>query len=124
MLQAYSINVDVGADSIVPFNNVIVEKGCAEELTGVGTIELEKAGMYLVLVNGTASASTTVQLVRNGVSLPQAQSTGTALAFSTFVQVQGNNCNCNCRTSPVTLQVQNTTAVTLSDINIVVRKVA
>lgn len=124
MLQAYSINVDVGADSIVPFNNVIVEKGCAEELTGVGTIELEKAGMYLVLVNGTASASTTVQLVRNGVALPQAQSTGTALAFSTFVQVQGNNCNCNCRTSPVTLQVQNTAAVTLSDINIVVRKVA
>ena len=124
MLQAYSINVDVGADSIVPFNNVIVEKGCAEELTGVGTIELEKAGMYLVLVNGTASASTTVQLVRNGVALPQAQSTGTALAFSTFVQVQGNNCNCNCRTSPVTLQVQNTAAVTLPDINIVVRKVA
>lgn len=124
MLQAYSINIDAAADSIVPFNNVIVEKGCSEELTGVGTIELEKAGMYLVLVNGTASASTTVQLVRNGVALPQAQSTGTTLAFSTYIQVQGNNCNCNCRTSPTTLQLQNATAVTLENINIVVQKVA
>lgn len=124
MLQAYSINVDASADGIVPFNNVIVDKGCAEELTGVGTIELEKAGMYLVLVNGTASASTTVQLVRNGVSLPQAQATGTSLAFSTYIQVPGNNSNCNCRTSPVTLQLHNETAVTLPVINIVVRKVA
>ena len=57
MLQAYSVGVDVSADGIIPFNNVIVDKGCAEELTGVGTIELEKAGMYLVLVDGTASAS-------------------------------------------------------------------
>ena len=26
MLQAYSVNVDVAADSIVPFNNVSVDK--------------------------------------------------------------------------------------------------
>lgn len=124
MLQAYSVGVDVSAGGIIPFNNVIVDKGCAENLTGVGTIELEKAGMYLVLVNGTASASTTIQLVRNGVALPQAQATGTSLAFSTFIQVPNNNCNCNCKTSPVTLQVSNETAATFPNVNIVVKKVA
>lgn len=124
MLQAYSIGVDVAANGIVPFNNVVIDKGCAENLTGVGTIELEKAGMYLVLVNGTASASTTIQLVRNGVALPYAQATGTSLMFSAYIQVPNNNCNCNCKTSPVTLQVSNDTAATFSNVNIVVKKVA
>ena len=124
MLQAYSIGVDVAANGIVPFNNVVIDKGCGENLTGVGTIELEKAGMYLVLVNGTASASTTIQLVRNGVALPYAQATGTSLMFSTYIQVPNNNCSCNCKTSPVTLQVSNDTAATFPNINIVVEKVA
>ena len=124
MLQAYSVGVDVSAGGIIPFNNVIVDKGCAENLTGVGTVELEKAGMYLVLVNGTASASTTIQLVRNGVALPYAQATGTSLMFSTYIQVPNNNCNCNCKTSPVTLQVSNDTAATFPNVNIVVEKVA
>ena len=124
MLQVYSINVDVGADSIVPFNNVAVDKGCAEKLTGVGTIELNKAGIYGVHVDGVASVSTTVQLLRNGVALPQAQSTGTTLGFDTFVQVPNNNCGCNCNTSPVTLQLHNLTAATLPNINLVVRKMS
>lgn len=124
MLQAYSLNIDVAADGIVPFNNVSLDKGCAENLTGVGTIELEKAGVYEVTVDGTASVSTTLQLVRNGVDLPQAQATGTSLAFTAFVQVENSNCNCNCRTSPVTLQVRNSTEATLPNVNITVRKIA
>ena len=124
MLQAYSIGVDVAANGIVPFNNVVIDKGCAENLTGVGTIELEKAGMYLVLVDGAASVSTTIQLIRNGVALPQAQATGTSLAFSAFIQVPNNNCNCTCRASPVTLQLKNTTEATFPNVNIVIRKVA
>lgn len=122
MLQAYSINVDVVADSIVPFNNVSVDKGCAEELTGVGTIELEKAGIYVVHVDASVSTATTIQLIRNGVPLPQAQSTGTSLSFTTYVQVEGNNCNCNCRTSPVTIQLHNLTGTVFDNVNIVVRK--
>lgn len=124
MLQAYSIGVDVGADAIVPFNNVAIGKGCAEKLTGVGTIELNKAGVYAVSVDGTVSASTTVQLAMDGVALPQAQSTGTSVSFNTFVQVLANNCNCNCKTAPVTLQVRNSTAATFDNINITVLKFA
>lgn len=124
MFQAYSVNVDVGANSIIPFNNVALDKGCAEKLTGVGTIELNKAGVYKVHVDGTASASTTIQLIRNGVALPQAQSTGTTLGFETFVQVPCGNSCCNCRTAPVTLQVHNLTAATLPNVNIVVEKMS
>lgn len=122
MLQAYSIGVDVGADSIVPFNNVALDKGCAEKIVGAGTIELNKAGVYEVHVDGTASAATTIQLLRNGVLLAQAQSAGTAVSFSTFVQVERNNCACNCCTAPVTIQVHNSTAVTFDNVNITVRK--
>ena len=124
MFQAYSVNVDVGANSIIPFNNVALDKGCAEKLTGVGTIELNKAGVYKVHFDGTASASTTIQLIKNGVALPQAQSTGTTLGFETFVQVPSGNSCCNCRTAPVTLQVHNLTAATLPNVNIVVEKLS
>ena len=95
MLQVYSINQAVSANGVVPFNNVVIDKGCAENLSGVGTIELNKSGVYEVTVDGVASTATTLQLFKNGVALPQAQSTGTTLAFTTFVQVVNNNCNCN-----------------------------
>lgn len=124
MLQVYSINQAVSANGVVPFNNVVIDKGCAENLSGVGTIELNKSGVYEVTVDGVASTSTTLQLFKNGVALPQAQSTGTTLAFTTFVQVVNNNCNCNICSSPVTLQVKNTTETTLTNVNITVDKLA
>lgn len=124
MFQAYSLNIDVAADGIIPFNNVYIDKGNEENLTGVGTIELNKCGVYLVCVNGSASASTTIQLVKNGVDMPQAQATGTALSFTTLVQVGSNNCQCNPCSSPVTLQVKNETAATFNDVNMVVKRVA
>lgn len=124
MLQVYSINQAVSANGVVPFNNVVIDKGCAENLSGVGTIELNKSGVYEVTVDGVASTATTLQLFKNGVALPQAQSTGTTLAFTTFVQVVNNNCNCNICSSPVTLQVKNTTETTLTNVNITVDKLA
>lgn len=124
MLQVYSINQAVSANGVVPFNNVVIDKGCAESLSGVGTIELNKSGVYEVTVDGVASTATTLQLFKNGVALPQAQSTGTTLAFTTFVQVVNNNCNCNICSSPVTLQVKNTTETTLTNVNITVDKLA
>lgn len=124
MLQAYSLNVDVAADGIVPFNNVTVDKGCAEKLSGVGTIELNKAGVYKVHVDGVASVSTSIQLMRNGTPLSQAQSTGTVVGFGTFVQVDKNNCACDCGSSPVTIQLKNSTEATFINVNIVVEKIA
>ena len=93
MFQAYSLNQAVSADGIVPFNNVVIDKGCAENLSGVGTIELNKCGVYKVTVDGVAADSTTLQLLREGVALP-----------------------------PVTLQVKNSTATTLNNVNITVDK--
>lgn len=124
MLQAYSLNVDVVADGNVPFNNVVVDKGCAEKLSGSGSIELNVCGAYKVHVDGVASVSTTIQLIKDGVVLPQAQSTGTTLGFETYVQVDRNNCGCNCCTSPVVIQVKNVTATTFQNVNITVNKIA
>lgn len=124
MFQAYSLNAEVGADAIIPFTNVCVNKGCAENLSGSGSIELNKCGVYAVHVDGAAAASTTIQLIKDGVALPQAQSTGTTLGFETYVQVDRNNCGCNCCTSPVVIQVKNVTATTFPNVNITVNKIA
>ena len=122
MIQAYSTNVTVAADAPVPFNNVSTKKGCTAVLSGTSTIELNKAGVYMVEFDGVAGTATTVQVYRDGVAQPQAQSTGTVLGFTTLVQVDRNNTACCC-TSPVTLKLQNTTAATFDNANVVVTKV-
>lgn len=122
MLEAYSLNVAVGADSAIPLNNITLEKGCTAVLSSPGTIQLNKCGVYMVSVDGTAEAATTVELYKDGVAQPQAQSTGTTPSFVTLVQVDRNNCGCAC-SSPVNLQVINTTATTFTNVNVVVTKV-
>lgn len=122
MLEAYSVNQTVGANAAIPFNNVSIRKGCTATLNGVSTIELNKCGVYMIAFDGTAGASTLVQLYKDGVAQPQAQSTGTTVSFVTLVQVPQNN-NCNCCTSPVTLRVINGTAGTFTNANITITKV-
>lgn len=122
MLEAYSLNQAVGADAAIPFNNVSIQKGCTAKLNGVSTIELNKAGVYMVAFDGTASASTLVQLYKDGVAQPQAQSTGTNVSFVTLVQVPNNN-NCNCASSPTNIRIMNETAGTFTNANITVTKV-
>lgn len=122
MLEAYSLNVAVGANAAIPFNNTSVEKGCTARLSAPATIELNKCGVYMVAFDGVASAATTVQLSKDGVLQPQAQSTGTTVSFVTLVQVPTNN-SCCCCSSPVTLRVLNTVAGTFTNANIVVTKV-
>lgn len=137
MLQAYSTNVDIAANSAVPFNNVVLDKGCAEALSAPATIQLNKRGVYLVEFDGyalgdTAAGVVTFQLYVNGVAQPQAISSFTAVAvtdvypvgFKTFVQVTENNCNCNLLSSPTVLQVRiGDTAVSDAHVNIVVTKI-
>ncbi len=122
MLEAYSLNQAVGADAAIPFNNVSIQKGCTAKLNGVSTIELNKAGVYMVAFDGTAGTDTLVQLYKDGVAQPQAQSTGTNVSFVTLVQVPNNN-TCCCNTSPTSLRVVNETAGTFTNANIVVTKV-
>lgn len=122
MLEAYSTNVAVAADAAIPFNNVVIQKGNTAVLSGAQTVELNKCGVYMVEIDGTASASTTVQMAKNGVVQPQAQSTGTAFGFQTLVQVPRSNTSCCC-SSPTLIQFTADAAVTLTNVNVVVTKV-
>ena len=121
MLEAYSINADVGAETPIPLNNVSLKKGCTATLTGTSTIELNKCGVYMVSFDGVAGTSTTVLMYKDGVEQPQAQSTGTTLGFKTLVQVPNNNGKCPCA-SGTTLQFLNLTAATFDNANVVVTK--
>ena len=135
MLQAYSSNLSVDANAVFPFNNVTVDKGCAETLSAPASIQLNQRGVYLVEMDGFATGSEaadgSVQLYVNGVAYPQAISTFTTAAadivnynFKTFVQVANNNCQCNCISSPTVLQFMNgDTALTEAHINVVVTKI-
>ena len=123
MLEAYSVNVAVGANANIPFNSTTIQKGCTAVKTGVDTINLNKCGVYMVAVDASTATSTTIQLVKDGVLQPQAQSTGLSPSFITLVQVSENNSCCPC-SSPTVIQVRNTVAGTFTDANIVVTKVA
>lgn len=136
MLQIYSNNLTVAANTVFPFNNVVLDKGCAEVLSAPATIQLNQRGVYLVEMDGfatpEAATEVSVQLIVNGVPQPQAISsfvpasvTDTrTFGFKTFVRVLENNCNCNCLTSPTTLQFMNgSTEISDAHINVVVTKI-
>ena len=136
MLQVYSDNLAVTANTVFPFNNVVVDKGCAENLSAPATIQLNQRGVYLVEMDGyatpEAATAVSVQLYVNGIAQPQAISsfvpasvTDTrTFGFKTFVRVLENNCNCNCLTSPTTLQFMNgETEVSDAHINVVITKI-
>lgn len=122
MLEAYSLNVSVGANSPIPFNSVSVEKGCTAVLSSPTTIDLNKAGVYMVACDVSTATANTIQLSKDGVLQPQAQSTGTSPSFTTLVQVDRNNTTCCC-TSPTVIRIVLTTAGTLTDANVSVTKV-
>ena len=135
MLQVYSSNVDVAANTPYPFEYTVIDKGPAESLSGASTIQLNQRGVYLVEADGyaTASAATPVevQLYVNGVAQPQAISSFTTdianvgnFGFKTFVKVFQNNCNNCCLSGPTSLQLINgATAVEDAHINVVITKI-
>lgn len=135
MIQAYSSNLTIDANSFFPLNNAIIDKGNNEQLSGPSTIQLNKRGVYLIEVDGylTGSAAGTggVQLYVNNVAQPQAiseftaaSSTVSTFGFKTLLQVSENNCPCNCIASPTNLQFMNTLAGTEAHINVIVTKIS
>ena len=122
MLQAYSENLTLIAGSAIPFNNVTIEKGCTATMDSPSTIRLNRCGVYMVSFDASAAAGVTLELSKDGVLQPQAQSTGTSPHFTTLVQVDRNNTGCAC-TSPVRLQLISEDAGTLTNANIVVTKI-
>lgn len=122
MLEVYSTNIDATADTAISFQNVSLKKGCTAELSGANTIKLNKCGVYMVACDASAEASTTIQLYKDGVAVPQAQGTGLNPSFTTLVQVADDNSCCPCA-SAVSLQVMNTTAATFTNVNVSITKV-
>lgn len=134
MIEAYSNNINVATDATIPFMNIHIQKGCTAKIESSGTIELNKAGIYMVAVNvagaPTSDGDMSIQLYKNGIAQPQAQSIvdGTTAAaanmsFTTLVQAKENN-TCSCCTSPTFIRVVNTgVPVDYTVTNIVVTKI-
>lgn len=122
MLEAYSLNVSVGENAAIPFNSASLSKGCTTSHPAPDTIYLNRRGVYMVSVDGTASLDTTIQLYKDGVAQSQAQNTGTSVSFVSLVQCDHDN-SCCCDTSPTTIQVFTTEAVDFDNVNICVTKV-
>ena len=123
MLEVYSLNVTANADSAIPLNNVSYRKGCTAVIEGTSSIALNKCGVYMVSMDASSTATPTVQMYKNGIAQPQAQSTGGTPAFTTLVSVEENNTCCPC-SAPTVIQFMNTGAeATFTDFNVVVTKV-
>lgn len=115
MIQIYSTNINVPAETAVPLNNVKIRKGCTAVNVSPTTIQLNKRGVYMVHVDAfgeaAAAGDITLQLQRNGQPVPAAISTVTGavgeidtLHFEDLVQVSEDNTSCCC-TSPTELQI-------------------
>lgn len=134
MLQAYSENIPLTANSPVQFNNILAIKGCSESLQGVSTIILNKCGVYKISVNASITPSAaglgSIQLYKNGspiapaiAEFTAASGTTESVSFETYVQVENNNTPCPC-SIPTTISLYNGEIVgTANIINIVVDKI-
>lgn len=134
MLEAYSKNVTIPANSSVPFRNVSLTKGNTSEMQGDATILFNKCGVYRVSFNASVVASAageiSFQLFKN--SMPQAQADVSetaadttsihALNFETLVQVPKSNSECPC-SIPTIISVNNTGVDVSGDVHIVVDKI-
>ena len=117
MLDAYSNNIAVNTDAVIPFNNVTIEKGRSAVMTAPGTIQLNQKGVYMVSCNSSGDDTAEIQLYKDGTAQAQAQAVGPNASFTTLVQVPQNNTNCCC-TSPTTIQVMNISSATTTYDNV------
>lgn len=133
MLELFSLNVQVGQNGSIPFNNIKLAKGISAIHNAPATVQFNKSGIYMVKVMASvtpaAAGDVSIQLAKDGVLDQSAFSiaTGaagqtTTLGFCTLVQVRDNN-TCCCNTSPTTIQVLNTgQASTFPIVKIIVTK--
>lgn len=133
MLELFSLNVQVGQNGSIPFNNIKLAKGISAVHNAPATVQFNKSGVYMVKVMASvtpaAAGDVSIQLAKDGVLDQSAFSiaTGaagqtTTLGFCTLVQVRDNN-TCCCNTSPTTIQVLNTgQASTFPIVKIIVTK--
>ena len=108
MIQVYSNGITVAAGGTYPLNNVTFYKGQTAVQNAVGSVALDKKGVYIVQVDGFGTLADagdySIQLALNGVPVPQAISTVSVDAgdigsgsFTTLVTVSQSDCPCNWR---------------------------
>lgn len=136
MIQVYSNGATVAAGGTYPLNNVTFYKGQTAVQNAVGSIALDRKGVYIVHVDGFATAAAagtySIQLAQNGVPVPQAIASTTATAagiasgsFTSLVTVSQTDCPCNWTTSATNLSIINPEGavdVTEGHINMTVTK--
>lgn len=114
MIEVYSENLDVAANSAIPFNSVALKKGEYESVNGTA-LELNHCGVYRLNCHGsvTGDGDIVIQVFKDGVALPQTKlaitgtdNTDIPFAFETLVQVARNNGPCCCQ-SPTNVQIVN-----------------
>lgn len=118
MLNAYTIGATIANGAYVPFTTISLVKGGTAELSGTTSIQLNKAGVYMVTANITglpaANGNARVAMLKDGVEQDQATAVvtgvastlGVTLPINTLVQVPHNNGLCCC-TSPTVLSFEN-----------------
>nr|DAR00490.1 MAG TPA: hypothetical protein [Caudoviricetes sp.] len=134
MLEAYSTNQTILTSGILPFNSTSVAKGCTATLNGVSTIELNKAGVYEVVLNVSGlpseAGNITINLMKdnvlqsgNNINIPTVVTTqGVSANMTALIKVTTNN-SCKCNSSPVSLQFINSgVGLTSANLNVVVTK--
>lgn len=137
MIQVYSNNVAAATGATIPFNTATFYKGNTATLLGNGSVALNKKGVYLVKVDGYATASVAglvgFQIVVNGVPRPDAITLTTATADAiangfteALVVVPESNCACDCTATATTVSViipPTAIGITEGHYNLIVTKV-
>lgn len=122
MLEAYSSNLTVVANQAIPFNNLVLKKGCTAELITPTTVQFNKCGVYCVACDVSAGTSSTITLYKDGVAQPWTSSEGVTPHIYTFVVAEKNASDCPC-TIPTTIQILDDTAGTLTNASLKITKV-
>lgn len=134
MLDTYSQNISVTADTIIPFNTNALRKNCTVmHSDGSTAIKLARPGVYAVYFNATGTTTDAgtfgVQMLNGGTAVPQAAASTTTAAgdtasvnFSTLVFVSPS---CSCVNNSTSLSFQYTgSAGTIANANTLVLKVS
>ena len=133
MLEYFSKNANIelgaiGAESIVPFSNQRLLKGCTASMNG-NSIQINKCGVYGVdcdvCFETSAACDITLTLYVDGVAQPQATFTSTVAAtdtfvtshISTYVTKQDNNCRCNPCTTPTNIYLAVSSSVADTEVS-------
>ena len=99
MLEAYSNNQTILTNGYLPFTSASLVKGKTATLNGVSTIELNKSGVYEVILNidalPSAAGNLIINMLKNNViqqqaliNVPSVATNGISATVATLVSVR------------------------------------